>query len=548
MASSGRCSTDAFRLAWGIPLLMLSSLGNLGCDRVPPRPNLDSTAQAKVSETKLEENSIPRPSNPVKPPQTPPPVAESITFTHVGPHQEGRIETWDRYELQGKPIGFMHFVAEPIAEMSGRLIQVKVEDVVSTRRKDEILRQEYHQSSVETKGGELLTFDATIQQGGPETQVQGKVSIDRLNLIINEDAKPPVTRHTQWQSSIGNTQGVQQSLRNDPMELGESRHLQLLLPIQFVIGEVSLQAVGYAQVPLASGDTQRLLEIEGTTSISGRPLLRQIYWTDEKGEILKAYAPSLDLITFRTDREGALSTNNAYPPDLLQISRIPLKSGVLASATSATFLVQHKDAKLEFPDSARQRVKRIDEHRVEVTVSQEPQSGPDDPPPSDSDLDAGPQIEVKDAQIQQLASRVSEKIKEPYELAVALRDLVSEHITKKDMSQGFSTAAEVARSRQGDCTEHAVLLAAVCRARGIPARLAAGLVQVSDAQGFAMNYHMWTLIWDGKHWRPVDARFSPLKIGHERIELLSTDLADGNTYYCLAPVLQALGQVEITLK
>ena len=41
-----------------------------------------------------------------------------------------------------------------------------------------------------------------------------------------------------------------------------------------------------------------------------------------------------------------------------------------------------------------------------------------------------------------------------------------------------ATAAEVARSREGDCTEHAVLLAALARARGIPARVAMGLVYV----------------------------------------------------------------------
>ena len=40
--------------------------------------------------------------------------------------------------------------------------------------------------------------------------------------------------------------------------------------------------------------------------------------------------------------------------------------------------------------------------------------------------------------------------------------------TEKDLSVGFATAADVARTAQGDCTEHAVLLAALLRASDIP--------------------------------------------------------------------------------
>ncbi len=46
---------------------------------------------------------------------------------------------------------------------------------------------------------------------------------------------------------------------------------------------------------------------------------------------------------------------------------------------------------------------------------------------------------------------------------------VNREVTKKNFSQTFASAAEVARSRKGDCTEHAVFLMALCRARGIPA-------------------------------------------------------------------------------
>lgn len=59
---------------------------------------------------------------------------------------------------------------------------------------------------------------------------------------------------------------------------------------------------------------------------------------------------------------------------------------------------------------------------------------------------------------------------------------------------GFASASETARTREGDCTEHAVLLAAMLRADGIPSRVVSGLIYADRFAGerniFA--YHMWT--------------------------------------------------------
>jgi transglutaminase-like putative cysteine protease len=52
----------------------------------------------------------------------------------------------------------------------------------------------------------------------------------------------------------------------------------------------------------------------------------------------------------------------------------------------------------------------------------------------------------------------------------------------------------------GDCTEYAALLAALCRARGIPARLISGFAST----GKQWERHGWTEIWIRNHWIPVD--------------------------------------------
>ena len=71
-------------------------------------------------------------------------------------------------------------------------------------------------------------------------------------------------------------------------------------------------------------------------------------------------------------------------------------------------------------------------------------------------------------------------------VAYALRDLVHAHISDKHLSTAYASASETARTGSGDCTEHAVLLAAVLKARGIPARVCHGLVYVEQG-GSAIN-------------------------------------------------------------
>lgn len=89
----------------------------------------------------------------------------------------------------------------------------------------------------------------------------------------------------------------------------------------------------------------------------------------------------------------------------------------------------------------------------------------------------------------------------------ALRAAVCRHISRKGLSTAFATAGETVRSRAGDCTEHAVLLAAALRAAGIPSRTVSGLVWTprNGVEGGAFLWHMWTQASIDDHWVDFDA-------------------------------------------
>ncbi len=67
-----------------------------------------------------------------------------------------------------------------------------------------------------------------------------------------------------------------------------------------------------------------------------------------------------------------------------------------------------------------------------------------------------------------------------------------------------STAAEALALGKGVCQDHAHLMLAICRARGLPARYVSGYVFVEDAAETAS--HAWVDIWlNGAGWIAIDA-------------------------------------------
>lgn len=139
--------------------------------------------------------------------------------------------------------------------------------------------------------------------------------------------------------------------------------------------------------------------------------------------------------------------------------------------------------------------------------------------------------------------------------AETLRRFVHTHIREKDLGTAFATASEVARSRQGDCSEHGVLLAAMLRVAGIPSRVAVGLVYLErfGDQRDVFGYHMWTQALletpDGPAWIDLDPTMPPgFPFDATHIALGVSDLADGQTVSALAAVAPLLGSLRIEVE
>ncbi len=90
---------------------------------------------------------------------------------------------------------------------------------------------------------------------------------------------------------------------------------------------------------------------------------------------------------------------------------------------------------------------------------------------------------------------------EPNQLA----QFVSEYITRPTYENGFNIASVVASGRSGDCTEYAVLLAALSRSLGIPARVILGTIIVEEDNYVSAIGHAWVEVYFNEKWQTLDA-------------------------------------------
>ena len=100
-------------------------------------------------------------------------------------------------------------------------------------------------------------------------------------------------------------------------------------------------------------------------------------------------------------------------------------------------------------------------------------------------LAASAYLQSDDPDIQRIARDNVAPSAAPATKAKQLTAWVFKNITKKDYNVGFASAKETLLSREGDCKEHAMLLAALLRAAGIPSRVAVGVTYADRASSSA---------------------------------------------------------------
>jgi Transglutaminase-like superfamily len=111
-------------------------------------------------------------------------------------------------------------------------------------------------------------------------------------------------------------------------------------------------------------------------------------------------------------------------------------------------------------------------------------------------------IDFNDAPVQELVAQLRTIWPQPQR-----SDIVTfvANTVKGSHDRGMDIASKVARNRVGDCTEFAVLTAALARAAGLPARVVLGVAIVARDGRVEAYGHAWAEIAYGLAWQVADA-------------------------------------------
>jgi transglutaminase-like putative cysteine protease len=472
-------------------------------------------------------------------------------------------ETWDVWYVQGVKVGHSVTRRTAIREGDEDLVRMEGEQELAVERSGEASRSAIKMASLETPDGQVRTFQTETQLGPSPMRTKGRLAGKRM-LVETTTAGQTIAGEIAWMPDDRGFFAVEESLLARPMKPGERRTLRVLQPMFNQVAKVDLAARAIEAAELLTG-RRELLRIDATTAMPGDATqgdvrIESVYWTDAAGETLKMSTPGMNLVAYRSTKEQALADSGGAALDLNVTSIVkldrPLARPHEARRIRYRVRLEEGDPARVFVNDRAQRVTTVDHHTAELTVRA---VRPDTPPdgfavaaalPADEFRQANRFIQSDDPRIGAMAREAAGNETDPWKTAVALEDFVHRKIATKNYSQVFATAADVAESLEGDCTEHAVLLAALARARGIPARVAIGLVYVpaapaTDGVAGGFLYHMWTEVYVAGGWVGLDGTRGQGGVGPAHLTLATSSLRDATAYSSMLPVAQVLGQLKI---
>ncbi len=306
------------------------------------------------------------------------------------------------------------------------------------------------------------------------------------------------------------------------------------------------------EIENAEGKKVKVLKYKTVTDIM--PSLEGAEYCTPDGEMIRTDMPmgGMELRMIRTTREDALQ--KAKAPELM-VKTFVTPDKPIPQARSARKVVMDLSVTAgslpDLPTSGSQTFVRTDDRSGRLTVTMEPTIPAPAEDAANSDFRAATRfMDSNDAAIRDLVHKAVESVgSDQMTRAEAMRRFVYGYIDKKALDVAFATASEIAQNRTGDCSEHGVLLAAMLRADGIPARVVSGLLYVDEFMGAEgiFGYHMWAqALIDGK-WVDFDATLPTARFDATHIGVAPATLKDGAMGMEMAALLPLMGRLEIKI-
>lgn len=443
-------------------------------------------------------------------------------------------QTWMAVRMNGAAIGQAH---------------------ITTTTKAGVVATDQHMTLAFARDGAPLTLDEATHteeatDGTPlAVEVHSKlnnsessVSIRRLaagRYVLRNSSVPdhqPVS--FSWPKGALLSEGQRQVLARAGDRSGATYRYLLYDPMSGHTSKLAGKVVGREALALPSG-VVTLVHHRQTISVDG-VLQAQDVWVNGTGEVMREQTKFLGETVEMEACAGPCPPTANAKVDLFELAQIqsPLPIPWNARRATVTYVIRTDAAEARLPSAAEQEAIQTGSATWRVTVRRDTSPSPTAPSPALRNANAW--VQSDDPEIQRLAkSAIGEAGSDS--LMRGLAAIASNQITSPGMSTAYASARDAMRSHTGDCTEYALLLAALARARAIPARVVFGLVYLDHygQQNHVFVPHAWVQAWVKDRWQSYDAALGRFDTTH-----IALAVGDG-TPASMAIWNSLIGQIKI---
>ena len=501
------------RIRYLVGICLVLALAATGCKK-EPEPVQGETLPNKpvVEETVPEKVATEQPLR--EKPVLEEPVREKALAEQPVPNEAASDETeYFAVFMEGKKVG--HAIQSRVVADGNVTTTEKVSITMSRAAVPITIKMT--ETCIETTDGKPLGFKVAQDMSIMTMNVAGTVDEQGTVHVTTKSMGAEQKSTLEWPSGAVMAEGMRLLTLEKGLKEGSTYTVKIFSPGILQALEAKIQ-IGPKQNVDLLGRVVALTEVTTTLNIPGAGEIVSKTYVDENLRTQKNVMPvaGLHIEMVACAKEFALGENDVLELVDKMFVRSPEPLRNLGSVKSITYHITptKETTKLTIPSNDNQKAQRLSNGKVVVTI--EPVAAPPGVrfPYSGSDnaiLEATKPtrfLQSDHKEIIKLAGRAVGRTKDAAEAIKKIEAFVGNYIENTSLSVGYASAAEVADSRQGDCSEFAVLTAAMCRAVGIPAQVVFGVAYVEDFAGLqGFGGHAWNQAYIGGKWVGLDAAF-----------------------------------------
>jgi hypothetical protein len=482
-------------------------------------------------------------------------------------------DEWYVVQIKGEKSGHAHMTMKRTGRSGGDVISSRTDMVLEMSRAGQSVAVRVTQENDETIDGKPLGFMNTMRLGSLPggTITRGTVANEKVSITTSQFGQQTEPKVYDLPKGAMMTWAVYREQIKRGLKVGDkyevSAYEPSIAPGSIIPMSVEIMAPEMIDLfgrKVRAFRTRQVMHI--SNMLGQKSDVETLSWMTEDGNIVRSQMEimNLQIEIVAATKSVALSPNK--PTDLMVDTLIPVDKPINSRADRLTYLISF-DGKSdsirlsEVPDTDMQKVVRHSANELEMVITRRTVKGAQaDPKPIGSTrskaltederkryLAPSSVVNFKDPAVADLARQAAGSEKDPLKLGEKLCRFVSDYVEDKNLNVGFATASETARSKEGDCTEHGVLLAALGRAVGIPTRLATGIVYAGRFAGRDGVFvgHLWTQFYINGQWVDLDSALGQVVADPTHIALSLSDAGDTGIADMVSSVWLNLGKLKI---